>query len=67
MYNSQLKPLYTTFLDSITLSGYKIGIKTLNKDPLTVEQKTCLNKISNVYGVYDLDAWPKTPLRSFTL
>ena len=27
VYNSRLKPLYTAFLHSITLSGYKMGIK----------------------------------------
>ena len=33
----ELKPLYTAFLHSIKLSGYKIGIK-FDKDPLAVEQ-----------------------------
>ena len=32
VYNSKLKPLYTVFLHSIKLSGYKIGIK-FDKDP----------------------------------
>ena len=26
-----------------------------------------MTKIVNVYFAYDLDAWPKVPLRSFTL
>ena len=36
VYNSKLKPLYTTFLHSIKLSGYKIRNK-FDKDPLAVE------------------------------
>ena len=39
----------------------------LDKDPLAVEQKNYLTKIVNVYIVYDLDAWPKIPLRNFTM
>ena len=35
VYNSKLKPLYTAFLHSIKLSGYKMGIKFL-KDPLAI-------------------------------
>ena len=37
VYNSKLKPLYTSFLHGITLSGYRMGVK-FDKDPLTVEQ-----------------------------
>ena len=37
VYNSKLKPLYTAFLHSIKLSGYKMGIK-FDKNPLAVEQ-----------------------------
>ena len=36
VFNSNLKPLYTAFLHSINLSGYKMGIR-FDKDPLTVE------------------------------
>ena len=36
VFNSKLKPLYTTFLNSIKLSEYRIGIK-FDKDPLAVE------------------------------
>ena len=43
-----------------------MGIK-FDKDPLVVEQNNCLTKIVNLYIVYDLDAWPKVPLRNFTL
>ena len=55
VYNSKPKPLYTTFLHSIKLSRYRMGIE-LDKDHLTVEQNNYLTKIVNVYIVYDLDA-----------
>ena len=64
VYNSKLKPLYTAFLHSIKLSGYKMGIK-FDKDPLAVEQNNYLTKIVNVYIVYDLDAWPRNPTNNF--
>ena len=35
VYNSKLKPLYTAFLHSIKLSGYKMGMK-FDKDPLAM-------------------------------
>ena len=37
-----------------------MGIK-FDKYPLAVEQNNYLNKIVNVYIVYDLDAWLKNP------
>ena len=37
----------------------------LDKDPLVVEQNHYLNKIINVYNVYDLDAWQKNPTNNF--
>ena len=43
-----------------------MGIK-FDKDPLPVEQNNYFTKIVNVYIVYDLDAWPKIPLRIFTI
>ena len=63
-YNSKLKSLYTAFLNSIKLSGYRIGIK-FDKDPLAVEQSNYLTKIVNVYIVYDLDAWSRNPTNNF--
>ena len=54
VFNSKLKPLYTTFLNSIKLSEYRTGIK-FDKDPLAVEQNNYLTKIVNVYIVCDLD------------
>ena len=41
------KPLYTSFLRSIQLYAYTIGI-TFDKDPLTVEGNNYLNKIVKV-------------------
>ena len=38
-----------------------------DKDALAVEQNNYLTKIVNAYIVYDLEAWPKIPLRNFTL
>ena len=64
VYNSKLKPLYTAFLNSIKLSGYRIGIK-FDKDPLAVERGNYLTKIVNVYIVYDLDAWSRNPTNNF--
>ena len=36
-----------------------------DKDPLAVEQYNYLTKIVNVYTVYDLDTWPKSPTNNF--
>ena len=38
-----------------------------DKDPFAVEKNNYLTKIVNVYIVYDLNAWPKIPLRNVTL
>ena len=43
-----------------------MGIK-FGKNPLAVEQNSYLNKNVNVCIVYDLDAWPKTPLRNLAI
>ena len=64
VFNSKLKPLYASFLDSIKLSEYRIGVK-FDKVPLAIEQNNYLNKIVNVYIVYDLDAWPRNPINNF--
>ena len=36
-----------------------------NNTPLVIEQKKYALRIVNVYIVYDLDNWPKNPLRNF--
>ena len=43
-----------------------MGIK-FDKDHLAVKQNNYLNKIVNVYIVYDLDAWPRNPTNNFKL
>ena len=64
VYNSTFKPLYTVFLHSIKLSGYRMGIR-YHEDPLPVAQNNYLSKTENVYNVYDLDAWPRNPTNTF--
>ena len=63
-YTSKLKPLHTTFLHSIKLSGYRIGIK-FYKDPLAVEQNIYTNNIVHAHTVYDLDAWQRNAVNNF--
>ena len=58
--------LYTAFLHSIKLSGYRIEIK-FDKDPLALEQSNYLTKIVNVYIVYYLDVWPRNPTNNFKI
>ena len=64
VFNSKLKPLYTVVFNSLKLSEYRFGIK-FDKDPLAVEQNNYLTKIVNVYIVYQLNTWPKTPTNNF--
>ena len=64
VYNSKLKPLYTASLHNVKRSGYRIGIK-FDKDTLAVEQNNYLNKIVNVYIIYELYTWPKIPTNNF--
>ena len=47
VFNSKIKPLYTTFLHSIKRSEYRIGVKDplAVKDPLVAEQNNYLCKI----------------------
>ena len=59
LYTSKLKPLYTAFLHSIKISGYKVGIK-FDKDPLTVEQnnlKGCLFRGNSIVKNSDTEKW----------
>ena len=44
----------------------KIGIK-FNSTTLAIEQSNFATKIVNVCIIYDLDNWPKNPLRNFAL
>ena len=43
-YNSKLKPLYTAFLHSIKLYGYRMRIK-FDKDPLAMEHTITYPKL----------------------
>ena len=60
VFNSNLKPLYITFLHSIKSSKYRIGIR-FDIGRLAVKQNNCLTKILNIYMVYYLDARPRIP------
>ena len=44
----------------------KIGIK-FNSTTLAIEQNNFATKIVNVFIIYDLDNWPKNPLRNFAI
>ena len=48
VYNSKLKPLYTAFVNSIKLSGYRMRIK-FEKEPLVIENKNS-DKKNYVYS-----------------
>ena len=39
----------------------------VNNSPLVVKQNNHTTKIINAYIAYDLENWPKIPLRNFTL
>ena len=64
IYNYKLKSLYTDFLHSIKLFGYRMWIK-FDKDPLAVDQKRYARKIVNIYVFYDLDACSRSPTSNF--
>ena len=64
VYNSKLIALHGALLSNVNDFGNKIGIQ-INNAPLVVEQNY-VSRIVNVYIVYDLDNWPKNPLRNFT-
>ena len=64
LFNSKLKPLNTGFLRNMKLSEYRIRIK-FDKDTLAIKQNNYLTKITNVYIIYDLDAWTKNPTNNF--
>ena len=66
VYTSELKPLYTAFLHSVKLSGYRTGIK-FDKNSLALEENNYPTKIVNAHIVCDLDAWLRNPTNSFKL
>ena len=63
-FNSKLNPPRAAFLNSIKLSGYRIGIK-FDKDLLVAEENNGLSKVVHVYIVFDLDACPRNPNNNF--
>ena len=63
-FNSKLNPPLAAFLNSIKLSGYRIGIK-FDKDLLVAEENNGLSKVVHVYIVFDLDACPRNPNNNF--
>ena len=66
VYNSKLMRLNSNLSPNIEYFENKIGIQ-FNNTPLVVEKNNYTTKIVNVYIVYDLDNWPKSPLRNFTI
>ena len=66
LFKSYLLPLHAAFLPKIKYFGNKIGIE-FNNTLLFVEQNNYTTKIVNAYIVYNLDNWPNSPLRNFTL
>ena len=66
VYYSKLVAFHGAFLPNIKDLTRKIGIQ-FNNAPLVVEKNNYTTKIVSVYIVYDLDNWPKFPLRKFIL
>ena len=66
VYTSKLKQLYTAFLHSMKLSGYKVR-KKFDRDSLSIEQSNYATKILNAHIVYDLIAWSKNSTNNFKL
>ena len=66
IYVLKLAPLHCAFLLNIKHFRYKIVIQ-FNNIPLVIEQNNYATTIKNIYIVYDLNGWPKIPLRNFIL
>ena len=66
IYTFKFTQLYTIFLNSTKISGYRTGIKCDNSI-LVVEQNNYTSKIVNFYIVFNLDTWPKNLLNNFIL
>ena len=54
------------FFPKLKYDARKIWVN-LTKSPLVIEQSNYSTKIVNPCVVYDLNDWPKVPLRNFTL
>ena len=62
MYNSEVKPLYIAFLNSINLSGYKIGLayELYDQPKISLKNSTlknCLFGATNIVKNNDKDKW----------
>ena len=66
VYNAKLIPIKNHSLPNIKYFNKKIALQ-FDYTPLVVEQNNYTPKIVNVFIVFDLDYWPKIPLRNFTL
>ena len=58
------KGLHGAFLPNVKYFGVNIGIQFI---PSVIGKINYASKIVNVYIIYDLDKWPKNPLRNLTL
>ena len=65
-YTSKLKPLYTAFLHSVKLSGYKVGI-TFDMDPLAAEKNNYAFKTVHACIICNLNAWLRNLTTNFKL
>ena len=63
LYNTKLITWY--FFTYVKYLGNKIRIQYYNT-PFVIEQISYAREIVNVCIIYDLDNWPKNPLRNFT-
>ena len=66
VYDYKLVALYGAFLPNLFFLKKMIVIQ-FNSTPLAVDQNNYKTKTVNVYIVYDLDNWPKVPLRNFAI
>ena len=67
IYNSKLIALYGAFLPNVKNFRNKVGVQFNSTRCFAIEQNNYTKKIVNIYIVYDLDKWPKNPLRNLTL
>ena len=63
LYNTKL--IRWCFFTYVKYLGNKIRIQYYNT-PFVIEQISYAREIVNVCIIYDLDNWPKNPLRNFT-
>ena len=64
IYNPELSQLHD--FASVIIFWRKIAM-SFNNSVFTIKQGNYKTNIANAYIVYDLDAWPKTPLNNFKI